>query len=216
MAFQGPVRGVLLDLDGTLLDGFPPIVTALNLTLEEYGLPTLPDREIRRQTGIDDGSIATLFGSRWEEARQYFLKLHDRDYLEQTLPLPGAEILLDWLNTNNLAAGVVTNKGQHRAEAQLLQLGWEKKLDVVIGFIEGRPRKPHPLPVKLACKTMQISVHKTVFIGDGPADMRAASKAGCFPVGLTDLFTANEMQRAGAALSFSTLNDVLEWLRQQL
>lgn len=208
------IQGVLLDLDGTLIDGFAPIVTALNQTLEKYGLPTLSDHDIRRHTGIGDGSIEGLFGADWEDARQYFLALHDRHYLEQTIPLPGAEALLDWLKANHLSAGIVTNKGQHRAESQLDHLGWRDKIQVIIGFTDDRPTKPDPLPVQLACRLMNTMVSRTVFVGDGPADMQAASRAGCFPVGLSDLFTAEELRQAGAKLCFPKLALVHSWLRQ--
>jgi phosphoglycolate phosphatase len=213
---EHPIQGVLLDLDGTLIDGFAPIVTALNQTLEKYGLPTLSDRDIRRHTGIGDGSIEKLFGADWEDARQYFLALHDRHYLEQTIPLPGAEALLDWLKAHHLSAGIVTNKGQHRAESQLDYLGWRDKIQVVIGFIEDRPTKPDPLPVQLACRRMKTKVSRTVFVGDGPADMQAASRAGCFPVGLSDLFTAEELRQAGAQVCLPKLSHVHGWLRQLL
>jgi len=61
---------------------------------------------------------------------------------------------------------------------------------------------------------MQVGVQHTVLIGDGPADMEAASRASSFPVGLTDLFTIDEMQNAGARLCFPDLDQVRAWLRQ--
>jgi len=209
-------QGVLLDLDGTLVDGFTPIVSALNRTFEKFGLPTLPDREIRRNTGMGVGSVAVLFGNDWPRARQYFLDLHDQHYLEQTVALPGAEIFLDSLLGRGIKAAIVTNKGQHRAEAQMARLGWDRKVEVVIGFLDDRPGKPDPLPLLLACQSMQMDVNQTVFFGDGPADMQAASRAGSFPVGLTENFTKDELKSFGARLCFPDLAGAGAWLEQIL
>jgi len=155
-----------------------------------------------------------LFGKEWPQAHQRFLELHDQNYLDQTTPLTGAETLLDWLLDRNMKVGIVTNKGQHRAEAQLARLGWADKVMVIVGYLDSRPGKPDPLPIHLACQSMQVGVQHTVLIGDGPADMEAASRASSFPVGLTDLFTIDEMQNAGARLCFPDLDQVRAWLRQ--
>jgi pyrophosphatase PpaX len=142
--------------------------------------------------------------------------LHDRVFLQQTATMPGAEALLDYLIVNGLMAGIVTNKGQERAETQLRHLGWLDKVAVVVGYVPGKPAKPSPRPVKLACKLMQIDVRRSLFIGDGPADMQAASRAGSLPVGIADSFSEEELRESGAALCFANLMDIQAWLQQQI
>jgi len=211
-----PIQGVLLDLDGTLIDGFSPIVAALNQTREEFGMQPLPHLEIQRHTGRGGGSVEAMFGKAWREAQPRFLELHDRVFLSQTSPMPGAEELLDFLVVNGLVAGIVTNKGQERAETQLQHLGWHGKLAVVVGYVPGKPSKPSPKPVKLACKLMQIDVRRSLFIGDGPADMQAASRAGSLPIGIADSFSEEELRESGAALCFANLMDIQAWMYQQI
>lgn len=208
-----PWQGVLLDLDGTLIDGFTPIVIALNRTLAKYGLPTMASSDIRRHTGIGDGSLATLFGDRWPQAKADFLQAHDRIHLETIAPLPGAEELLAWLRQRGIPTGIVTNKAQGRAEEQIRHLGWDRWIDAIVGACDEHPAKPHPHPVRRLCRRLGFAAEHALLIGDGPADMQAANAAGCTGIGLTGAFSAAELVAAGARRCFHDLREVLAWLR---
>jgi len=207
---------VLLDLDGTLIDGFKPIVSALNQTRVEFGMQPISTRDIQRHTGRGSGSVEAMFGTDWVQARPRFLELHDKIYLHQTIAMPGAESLLGWLVKNGLAAGLVTNKGQERAEAQIRHLGWSKKLAIIVGYVEGKPTKPDSEPVRLACKQMQIDTKESLFIGDGLADMQAASGAGSLPIGIIDSFNERELRQAGAQVCVPNIMEAHTWLKNRI
>ncbi|GAV19814.1 pyrophosphatase PpaX [Mariprofundus micogutta] len=208
------IKAVLLDMDGTIVDAFPPIIRALNQTFVEYGLPQMSAQEVKRHTGRGDCSIISLFGDKREEAGIRFLEIHDEDYLQHITPLAGAEELFQWLQQHNIPCAIVTSKSQSRAEAQLQVLGWTDYIDVVIGKIKDRPEKPDPTPVLLACEALGINATDAVMIGDGIADMKAATRAGSMPIGLCDGFSADELNEVGAALCFDSLTEVHAWLEQ--
>jgi len=210
------IRAVLLDMDGTLVNAFPPIINALNTTLREFGLAELTELEVRRHTGRGHLGIHELFGDRHVEASQRFLELHDADYLRLVTPMAGAETLLHWLQQQSLGAAIVTSKGQHRAEAQIDVLGWGNYLPVIIGKIDGRAGKPDPEPLLIACEALAVMPGETVMIGDGIADMAAAATAGSRGLGLTGAFSANELEEAGATACFSSLTEVMQWLQTQI
>jgi len=208
-------RGVLLDLDGTLIDAFSPIIQAMRETLKAFNLPDMSDDAIRRNTGRGESSILALFGDRTEEALKHFTYIHDQTYLEAVKPLAGAEDLLSWFVAQGLPAGVVTSKGQHRAEAQLGKLGWLDYFACIIGKMEGRESKPSPIPLLLACDQMQVAVQDVIMIGDGEADMQAAKRAGCAAFGLTHSFSEHELKIQGADQCFQSLQEVLAWFKNQ-
>ncbi len=210
------IRGVLLDMDGTIVDAFPPIIRALNQTFTEFGLPQMTPQEVKRHTGRGDCSMISLFGERREEAGVRFLEIHDEDYLQHITPLAGAEKLFLWLEEKNIPCAIVTSKSQLRAEAQLDVLGWSDLIQSVIGKIDGRPEKPDPTPVLLACEALHVSPEQTVMIGDGIADMKSAIRAGAFPLGMCDSFSAEELTQVGAAHCFNTLTEVHTWLAGQI
>jgi len=210
------IKGVLLDMDGTLVDAFAPIIRALNQTFSEYGMPQMTAQEVKRHTGRGDCSMIALFGERREEAAIRFLEIHDEDYLQRIKPLDGAETLLRWLQSNAVPCAIVTSKSQSRAEAQLHVLGWTDLLQAVVGKIDGRAEKPDPAPLLLACEMLGIAPEHTIMIGDGIADMKAANRAGSRALGLCDGFTAAELTEAGAESCFESLTGVHAWLKNRL
>jgi len=209
------IRAVLLDLDGTLIDAFGPIIYALNRTLKEFGLAPMSEVEVRRHTGRGECSMISLFGDYRKAAALRFLEFHD-ERLFDVRPMEGAETLLQWLNTQNIPVGIVTSKSQERAEKQLAYLGWLESVQTLIGMCEGRRQKPDPHTVRLACDVLDISPACAVMIGDGTADMKAASRAGVLPVGMCHDFSEEELEAAGAVHCFHTLPEVQQWLATQI
>ena len=212
---QTNIKGVLIDLDGTLIDAFGPIIRAMRETLKAFDLPPLSDEDIRRHTGKGDCSMSALFGERKAEASEHFVKVHDEDYLTGIIPLAGAEPLLHWMKAEAIPVAVVTSKGQHRAEAQLEMLGWLEHFDCIIGKVEGRESKPSPVPLQLACEQLNLPISEVVMIGDGEADMKAAKRAGCLAAGLTHSFSVDELTQHGADHCFTSLEEVMDWLKKR-
>ena len=210
------IEAVLLDMDGTIVDAFPPIIRALNQTFVEYGLPQMSAQEVKRHTGRGDCSMISLFGDRREEAGKRFLEIHDEDYLDHITPLEGAESLFAWLNASGIPCAIVTSKSQSRAEAQFEKLGWHHFVQVIIGKIDGRPEKPDPTPVLLACEALNVQPQATIMIGDGTADMKAAKRAGSCGFGLTGSFSDAELTEAGAHRCFHNLNAIQQWLTDKI
>ncbi len=211
-----PPRAVLMDMDGTLIDAFAPIIYALNKTLESYGKAAMSDEAVIRHTGKGECSMISLFGEHREEAAQRFLAFHDERLFEIT-PLPGAEALLQGLRQQGIKTAIVTSKSQQRADQQLQHLGWTGWLDVVIGLEPGRRQKPDPHTVQLACDRLQLSAADCWMIGDGTADMKAAQRAGVpVRIGISNSFSEAELRDAGATHCFATLNKAWLWLTTRI
>jgi len=205
------IRAVLLDMDGTLVDAFKPIITALNQTLKDFGLPPMSDTAIKRHTGRGECSMISLFGDRREAAARRFLEYHDR-HLFDIAPMDGAEALLDWLGAHDIPCAVVTSKSQLRADRQISHLKWSDKISVVVGLADDRRQKPDPHTIHLACAALRLSPADTIMVGDGPADMKAATRAGSMPLGMAHSFSENELRDAGAVHCFHSLPEFQAWL----
>jgi len=210
------IQAVLLDMDGTLVDAFAPIIRAMNQTLQEFGLAPMSDSAIRRHTGKGDCSMTALFGNQKESAGIRFLEIHDEDYFTGIAPLAGSTELLHWLQKRHIPVAIVTSKGQQRAEEQLAHLGWSDKIYTVVGKLKGRANKPDPESLFIACNTLQVAPENTVMIGDGIADMKAARRACSIGIGITASFSSDELNKAGASETFPTLLEVYRWLETQI
>lgn len=216
LALPSPIRGVLFDLDGTLLDAFPPIISALNQTLKEFGKPEMTAEAIKRHTGHGGGGIKPLFPDNVDEAGKRFLELHDALYLKQVKMIDGSDKMLSLLHDMAIPMAVVTSKGQHRAEAQIDLLGWHGYFQTVIGKLDGRPEKPSPIPVRMACDALKQPAAKCIMIGDGIGDMKAGVNAGLFSVGISDSFSIKELEDSGASICFNSLYEVYRWLKTKI
>ena len=210
------IKGVLFDMDGTLVDAFPPIISALNRTLSEYGMATMTPEEIKRHTGRGDCGMTSLFGEHKEKATIRFLELHDADYLKQIETIEGAEDMLSWLQRKGVPTAIVTSKGQYRAEAQIELLGWQDYFQTIVGKIDGRAEKPSPEPLLMACEILALNPAESIMIGDGTADMKAGSRAGLLTAGIIDSFSKDELEDSGASICFNSLIDIHEWLRKMI
>jgi len=209
------IEAVLLDMDGTLVDAFKPIITALNQTLKDFGLPQMSDEDVKRHTGRGECSMISLFGDEREAAAKRFLEYHDLQLFE-IKPMAGAETLLDWLMEQGIASAIVTSKSQIRADKQIEYLGWAGKLGTVVGMLDGRKQKPDPHTIHLACDALHLAPTNTIMVGDGTADMKAAKCGGSQPVGLAHSFSHDELMDAGAVHCFDSLPEVQAWLTQQI
>ncbi len=212
---HGKFHAVLFDLDGTLIDAFPPIISALNRTLKEFGRKEMSAEAIKRHTGYGGAGIKPLFPEHEQEAGRRFLELHDAIYLDQVMPAVGAERILNWLLELSIPMAVVTSKGEQRAKAQISHLGWERYFRSIIGRVDGRAEKPSPVPVRLACKALSVEPVQSLLIGDGIGDMKAGSSAGSYTIGIADSFSAKELKEAGANLCFDSLDEVLNWMKEK-
>jgi len=197
-----PVRAVLFDLDGTLLDTAEDIATALNRALAEQLSAPLEVARVRDLIGrgapmLVQRVVARLAPRPWpvdpvlllHRFNFHYERLHEaREY--RACPYPGVEAGLAQLHDHGLCIGVVTNKTCHTAAALLAQLHLSHWIDVVVGGDTVEQRKPHPQPLLHACEALRVSPLETLMVGDSATDVTAARAAGmwvvCVPYGYNE------------------------------
>ena len=180
-------RGILFDLDGTLVDSLGDIATSVNLTRADFGYAPLPRDEITRRVG--DGSAALvqetvpLPPDRLPEVLERHLANYVDHMLDTTALFPGVAALLDRLRPLPLA--VVTNKLERLAESILQGLGIRSRFDLVIGGDSLPRKKPDPAPLLHVATHWGLTPADLVMVGDGLHDLQAARAAGIPSIGVT-------------------------------
>ncbi|MGK2912938.1 MAG: HAD family hydrolase [Porticoccaceae bacterium] len=177
-------RGVLFDLDGTLIDTAPDFAACLNLLLATENRPPVGIADIREL--ITDGSAALIsvaFGytaddPRFEPLRQRFLTLYLANSAVASKPFPGIEPLLLQLGDRGIPWGIVTNKPDRYTRALLRDLPLTPPPATVICPDQVTHTKPHPEPVLLACRELDLAPADVIFIGDHRRDIDAGRTAG--------------------------------------
>jgi phosphoglycolate phosphatase len=181
-------KGVLFDLDGTLLDTARDLGNALNWVLHQHKMPSCAFSVYRNIAS--DGSQGLLeigFGDRLadfdvEALRALFLERYEQEICVDTVSFDGIRELLARLDKDNIPWGIVTNKPQWLTELLLPHFDEFARCQVVISGDSLEKRKPHPLPLLHAANAMNIAPADCWYIGDAKRDIDAAKAANMFSV----------------------------------
>lgn len=208
-------RGVLLDLDGTLVDTPSAIMDSFHDACVPYGAVPLP-RDAPALIGKPLDTIFPLLipnGDRrvWEEAKAIFRSSFARRTLTvaPSLVFPGIDALLADLSAGGTALAVVTSKVTRSAQELVAACGLDRHLDLVIGHDQAPRGKPAPDLALLACASLSLAPAECVVVGDSPDDITMAVVAGMPAVGVTwGVASADTLRSAGAATVVDTVSDL--------
>ena len=183
-----PVKAVLLDLDGTLLDTAPEIAAAANAMLAEQGLAPLPAGVVRDFIGrgipyLVERCLQTAGESlpcaRLESALRSFGAHYRRLNGSSSAPFPGVLDGLERLRGSGVRLACVTNKAAAFTAPLLEKTGLAPFFDSVVSADQVGTRKPHPGPFLHACRMLSVAPSEAAVIGDSANDAEAARAAGC-------------------------------------
>ena len=177
-------RGLLLDLDGTLLDTAPDMAGALNRLLREEGRPELPFASVRPHVSHGAAALVRLgFGTQLPEAeferlRRRFLAVYSEHLSAGTRLFPGFGAVLDRLDAARVPWGIVTNKPAFLTEPLLVALALATRAGCVVCGDTFPERKPHPRPMLHAAGAIGLPPAAFVYVGDAQRDIDAGRAAG--------------------------------------
>lgn len=177
-------KAILFDWDNTLVDTWPAIHAAQNVTLRAFGLKewSLDETRTRVRKSMRD-SFPELFGDRWEEAGQVFYRHFSAIHLDMLQPSPGAGQMLEELRQAGLYLGVVSNKLGEVLRQEAVHLNWDGHFGRLVGAFDAERDKPAAEPVAMALDGTGIERGGEVwFAGDTDIDLECAANAGCVPV----------------------------------
>lgn len=176
-------RGVLFDLDGTLLDSAPDMLATVNRMRAARGRASMVLEGIRPHVSRGARAMAAAAFpdvpvERIPELVPEFLALYREELGRHSRPFEGIEAMLAALEQGGTRWGIVTNKPEYLAREILPQLGWETRSAVLVGGDSLPERKPHPLPLLHAAEAIGIAPADCVYVGDDRRDIDAARAAG--------------------------------------
>ena len=183
----GP-RAFLFDWDNTLVDSWPTIHDALNVTLTAFGKEpwSLDETRSRVRKSMRD-SFPKLFGDKWRDAVDVFYERYAAIHVDKLRPIDGAQGMLESLSRTGIYIGVVSNKKGDFLRLEAEHLGWDRFFGAMVGALDADRDKPAADPVDLALATSGIAKGPSVwFAGDADIDMECAYNAGCTPVLVRD------------------------------
>ena len=185
-----PIRAVLFDLDGTLIDTLPDLHAAACAMLNDLGRPPLPLESIRAYVGrgipnlikrvlANSLHVAEDPNPPPPEAVASYRRHYAHENGRNAKVYPGVLEGLASLRAQGVPLGVVTNKADIFIQPLLEQTRLSSYFDVLVGGDRLPKVKPDPMPLVWACGRLGVSPTETLFIGDSINDALAARAAGC-------------------------------------
>jgi phosphoglycolate phosphatase len=187
------VRTVVFDLDGTLVDTAPDLISALNFVLDREGMPPVPLKSARMLIGAGvrkllerglevDGRHASV-----EDINRLtddFIEYYAAHIADASRPFDGLENALDDLEAKGYRFAVCTNKLEWLSKLLLDRLGLSGRFAAICGADTFGISKPDPaiLQQTLARASGQLST--AIMVGDAGPDIGVARRAGIPVVGV--------------------------------
>jgi len=220
-----PFDAIGFDLDGTLLDTFRDLGSAVNHALVLGGFEPTPlesskdligggakimlARALEAQGGVPDAEFRRLYKA--------MLAFYAENCAVHTVPYPGVRDTLHELAARGVRMAVVTNKFEGFARDVLGQLDL---LDLFAGVIGGDTMgrdeagqflaKPHPAPVIEAMARCGVTdPARFAFLGDSTYDVRAARTAGVAVVAAAYGYCDRAAHELGADAVIDSFGDLI-------
>ena len=195
---MAPVRTVVFDLDGTLVDTAPDLVNALNFVLGREGLPAIPPASARNMIGagarrmIERGleledrttSVADITRLTGDFVDHYAAHIAD-----ESCPFEGLEGALDVLAANGFRFAVCTNKLEWLSKLLLDRLGLSGRFAAICGADTFGVSKPDPAILQQTVARAGGELASSIMVGDAGPDIGVARRAGIPVIGVAFGYT---------------------------
>ena len=184
MTFERPIRALLFDLDGTLIDSAPDLAGAANDMRRARGLEPYPLAHFRPMVGAgargmmgrafdigpQDEAFATL--------RDEFLQRYEGRMTRETRVFPAMQATLRVLSERHVRWGIVTNKAARFAEPLVQALHLMPPAAALVCGDTTAHAKPHPEPLWEAARRLALAPAECAYVGDDERDVQAGRAAG--------------------------------------
>jgi phosphoglycolate phosphatase len=218
-----PVKLIIFDIDGTLIDSAALLLAAQYATFERHGLAHPGDEAGLGIVGLSlEEAFLSLVGpdcAAAELAQTYkdqFGVLRQRPELEDKL-YPGiADVVLTLRARKDVRLGIATGKSMRGVSHLLDRHGWHDLFDI-IRTADDCPSKPHPAMLLESMQAMGVGPEATMMIGDANFDMAMARSAGCHALGVAWGFqSVAALEQAGAHAIAEQVADIPLHIAQML
>ncbi len=189
---------IVFDLDGTLVDTAPDLISALNHVLDREGLPPVPLHAARNMIGAgarkliergleSEGRVMTV--KEIDRMTADFIAYYAEHIADASRPFEGLEAALDDLAANGCRFAVCTNKLEWLSKRLLDQLGLSPRFAAICGADTFGVAKPDPTILKQTVARAGGDMSTTIMVGDAGTDIGVARRAGVPVIGVSFGYT---------------------------
>jgi phosphoglycolate phosphatase len=192
------VRTVVFDLDGTLVDTAPDLITALNFVLDREGMPPIPLASARTMIGAGarrmiergleaEGRVASPADI--SRLTSDFIDYYAAHIADASRPFDGLEAALDDLAARGYQFAVCTNKLEWLSKKLLDELGLSRRFAAICGADTFGVSKPDPVILQQTVARAGGRLASTVMVGDAGPDIGVARRTNIPVIGVAFGYT---------------------------
>lgn len=188
------IEGVLFDWDGTLLNSFEADSSSYLAMFKEMGIPW-GLKELERNYSPNWYHVyraARLPRQHWDDADRIW-RAHYAKHRPKLIA--GARRVLARVGSVH-ALGLVTSADRDRVTAQLRDFRLTTLFAARVCSGDTFHKKPHPQPLRMALRQMQLHPSVCIYVGDAPQDVEMAQRAGVRAIGVLGPFPTEKRLRA--------------------
>jgi len=212
-------KGIIFDLDGTLVNSLEDISDAMNSVLQDLNYPThtYDDYQYFIGSGLRNLVSKALPASNntvdeIETCFENMVNSYRETCTLKTKPYEDIIKLLDNLVSRNIKLAVFSNKADELTKKITAEI-FPNYFDAAVGLSLESLKKPNPFEAVAISKNWNLKPEEIIFIGDSDIDMQTAVNANMFPVGVTWGYrTENELLASGAKLVIDNPLELLQAL----
>lgn len=184
------MNGLLIDLDGTLVDSLVALFAFYRRFMAERGcVGTVEEFMSLQGHSIEEAIVQLHQIHRWpgpvEETVQHYMREAHRYYREQLELFPGTEAFLRRARENNYTLAVVTSCRRELALSTLERLAIRDYFDAVLTADDVFCTKPHPEIYQKALEELGLLPSEALAIEDASQGVRSAQEAGIRTIWIT-------------------------------
>lgn len=170
----------IFDLDGTIINAYPAIISSFNFTMRKIGLKPQNPAVIKRHVGWGDIKLLEFFvpEGALKKAIVIYRKHHAVSLGREARLMPYARRVLSFLDKKNIKMAVATNRPTRFTRLVLKHLKIKRFFIKVLCADRLKQAKPNPLVLNMLVKGAGIPKRETIYVGDMVLDIQTAQRAG--------------------------------------
>lgn len=174
------IKLIIFDLDGTLVDAYPAIISSFNYTMRKLNYPKQDALAIRRAVGWGDENLLKPFIHLKDLSRalRIYRRHHKTALLKGSRLFPNVKRLLLHLKNKGYKLAIASNRPTQFSAILIRYLGLRKYFDYVLCADVLKHAKPHPEILNLIRRRFRLKPQETMYVGDMTIDAQAGRRAG--------------------------------------
>ena len=207
---------IIFDFDGTLGDTRQNIVTTMQMTIAELGLPSRSDAKCASTIGLPLYScFEALFPDTDKVIIQQCTDTYRRIFQENLQSIkpqafPKVIETLSALKEEGLTLAIASSRSHVSLMELTHDLGISDVISYLIGADDVKKAKPNPEPVINVLEALGYEANKTIVVGDMDVDILMGVHAGTKTCGVTyGNGTKKELEEAGADYIIDSIDELI-------